>query len=445
MTTVPETHFAAAEDLHLAYQVLGDGPLDLVFVPDWTNHLEAQWDEPASALFLRRLASFSRLIVFDKRGTGLSDPVPLNDLPTIDAWMDDLRIVLDAVESRTTALVCFSSGAFLGLPFAATYPERVAALVLIEATARALLADDYPFGLPPEDLPWAKRWWDKNWGTGGGAEFGVPSRAKDPAYREWRARYERLAASPGTSSKMFDFLMNIDLRQVLPTITTPTLVLHRVGDRVCPVGHGRYLAEHIRGSKYIELPGSDHWWAGEDSNTVVEEIEEFLTGVRTPVHPERVLSTILFTDIVASTELAVSRGDQRWRELLDRHDAAVRRQLVRARGREVNTTGDGFVASFDGPGRAIGCAIAIGEAMRALGLQIRAGLHSGECDVRGSDLSGVAVNIAARVAAAARPGEVLVSSTVKDLVAGSGIRFSDRGTHALKGIPDKWRLWAVTM
>jgi class 3 adenylate cyclase len=445
MATMPETHFAVAEDLHLAYQVLGDGPLDLVFVPDWTNHVEAQWEEPASELFLRRLAAFSRLIVFDKRGTGLSDPVPLNDLPTIEAWMDDLRIVLDAVGSRTAALVCFSSGAFLGLPFAATYPERVAALVVIEGLARVLFADDYPFGLPPARLPSVKRWWDETWGNGGAAKVGVPSRADDTAFREWRARYERLAASPGTSSKMFEFVMNIDLRQVLSTITTPTLVVHRSGDRHCTVDHGRYLAEHIHGSKYVELPGSDHWWAGEDSNIVVEEIEEFLTGVRAPVHPDRVLRTILFTDIVGSTEVAVARGDQRWRELLDRHDAAVRRQLARTRGREVKTTGDGFVASFDGPGRAIDCAVAIGEATRALGLQIRAGLHSGECDARGDDLSGVAVNIAARVAAAAQPGEVLVSSTVKDLVAGSGIVFSERGLHDLKGIPDKWRLWAVTI
>ena len=348
---MPETHFAAVEDLHLAYQVVGEGPLDVVFVPDWMNHLEAQWEEPASELFLRRLASFSRLIVFDKRGTGLSDPVPLNDLPTIEAWMDDLGIVLDAVGSQAAALVCASSGAVVGLPFAATYPERVAALILIDGVARALLADDYPCGLPPAHLPWAKRWWAETWGTGEAVELGVPSRANDTAFREWRARYERLAASPGTSSKMFEFLMSIDLRHVLPTITAPTLVLHRAGDRVCPVGHGRYLAEHIDGARFIELPGSDHWWAGEDSNTVVEEIEEFLTGVRTPVHPDRVLSTILFTDIVGSTEIAVSRGDQRWRELLERHDAAVRRQLVRARGREVGTAGDGFVASFDGPGR----------------------------------------------------------------------------------------------
>jgi pimeloyl-ACP methyl ester carboxylesterase len=444
VAVLPEIHFATAEDVHLAYQVVGDGPLDVVFVPDWMNHLEAQWEEPASERFLRRLASFSRLIVFDKRGTGLSDPVPLNDLPTIEAWMDDLRIVLEAVGSRTAALVCASSGTVVGLPFAATYPERVAALVVIDGAARAQRAEDYPWGLPPEHLPWAKRWWAESWGTGSGAELGVPSRANDTAYRQWRARYERLAASPGTSTKMFEFLMAIDLRRVLPTITAPTLVLHRAGDRVCPVGHGRYLAEHIPGAKYIELPGSDHWWAGEDSKTVVEEIEEFLTGVRTPVQPDRVLSTIMFTDIVGSTEIAATRGDERWRDLLDRHDAAVRRQLVRARGREVNTAGDGFIATFDGPGRAIHCAVAIRDATRALGLEIRAGLHSGECDVRGNDLSGIAINIADRVAAHAQPGEVLVSSTVKDLVVGSGIGFSDRGLHALKGVPDEWRLWAVT-
>jgi class 3 adenylate cyclase len=444
VSVIPETRFASADDLHIAYQVVGDGPIDVVFVPEWMNHVEAQWDEPVSARFLGRLASFSRLVLFDKRGTGLSDPVPLSDLPTIEEWMDDLRIVLDAVGSQSAALVCASGGAFLGLPFAATYPERVAALVIIDGTARAARADDYPPWAPPELIQRAKDWLDEVWGTGRSLELLLPSRANDVAFCEWRARYERFAASPGTVTKMIDFLTTIDVRQVLPTITAPTLVLHRAGDRLWLPAHGRYLAEHIDGARYVELPGSDNVWLGQDSDTLLEEIQEFLTGVRAPSEPDRVLTTILFTDIVGSTESAASFGGERWRELLDRHDAVIRRQLKRARGREIATTGDGFVASFDGPARAIRCAVAISEAMRPLGLQVRAGLHSGECEVRGNDLGGLAVHIAARVAAAARAGEVLVSSTVKDLVAGSGIGFSDRGPHRLKGVPDEWRLYAIT-
>jgi class 3 adenylate cyclase len=445
VSLIPETRFASADDLHIAYQVVGEGPIDVVLVQDWFSHVEAQWDEPVSARFLGRLASFSRLVVFDKRGTGLSDPVPLSDLPTVEEWMDDLRIVLDAVGSESAALVCASGGAFLGLQFAATYPERVAALVIIDGSARGARADDYPPGAPPEVIQWAKDWLDEVWGTGRTLELLLPSRANDGAFCEWRARYERLAASPGTATRMMDFMVTVDLRQVLPTITAPTLVLHRAGDRWLLPGHGRYLAEHIAGAHYVELPGSDHWWLGQDSDTLLEEIQEFLTGVRAPSEPDRVLTTILFTDIVSSTESAASLGGERWRELLDRHDAVVRRQLVRARGREIATTGDGFVASFDGPARAIRCAVAINEAMRPLGLQVRAGLHSGECEVRGNDLGGLAVHIAARVADAAQGGEVLVSSTVKDLVVGSGIGFVDRGLHRLKGVPDEWRLYAITL
>ena len=444
VSLVPETRFASADDVHIAYQVVGEGPIDVVFVPDWWNHVEAQWEEPASARFLGRLASFSRLVLFDKRGTGLSDPVPLSDLPTIEAWMDDLRIVLDAVGSQSAALICASGGAALGLLFTATYPGRVAALVIIDGFARGAGSDDYRPGASPETIRLFKEWVDEVWGTGRSLELLLPSRANDQAFCEWRARYERLAASPGTVKRMFDFIVRFDVRQVLPTITAPTLVLHRAGDRYIRPAHGRYLAEHIAGAHYVELPGSDHLWLGEDSDTLLGEIQELLTGVRAPSEPDRVLTTILFTDIVASTELAASLEGERWRELLDRHDAVIRRQLARARGQEVGTRGDGFVASFDGPARAIRCAVAISEAMRPLGLQVRAGLHSGECEVRGSDLGGLAVHIAARVAAAAQAGEVLVSSTVKDLVAGSGIGFSDRGLHALKGVPDEWRLYAIS-
>jgi pimeloyl-ACP methyl ester carboxylesterase len=435
----PETRYAKSGDVNIAYQVVGEGPLDLVLVPGFVSHLENDWDEPRSASFLERLASFCRLIWFDKRGTGLSDrPAGLPDLET---RMDDVRAVMDAVESERASLFGYSEGGPMCMLFAATYPERTAALIVYGTYAKR--RD------PNEDYPWAPTWEqrlayaeevERAWGDE--ADLGTMAPNADAAMiRWWRAR-ARASASPGAARDLVLMNSEIDVRAVLPTITAPTLVMHRTHDRDSRVEEGRYIADHIPGARFVQLPGDDHLpWM--DSDQVLDEIEEFLTGVRRGPDHDRLLVTVLFTDIVGSTERATQLGDRPWRDVLERHNAVVRRQLERFRGREIATAGDGFLAVFDGPGRAVRAAQAIVDSVRALGLEVRAGLHTGEVEVAGSDIRGVAVHLGARVAALAGAGEVLVSSTVRDLVAGSGIEFSDRGVHSLKGVPGEWHLYAA--
>jgi class 3 adenylate cyclase/alpha-beta hydrolase superfamily lysophospholipase len=438
----PETRYAKSGDLHIAYQVVGEGPLDLVLVHGWVSHIEHAWDYPPFAHCLMRLASFARLIHFDKRGTGLSDRVA--ELPSLEQRMDDLRAVMDAAGSEQAVLFGYSEGGPMAALFAATYPGRTAALIMYASYARRVRAPDYPWGPTPEErlaeLDSIEQWWGR---PGGQVATRAPSHADDPRYREWFATYLRRSASPGAALALARMNLEIDVRPVLPAIRVPTLILHRVGERELPVAGARYLATWIPGARYVELPGDDHsLWAG-DSDAIIDEVEEFVTGVRPAPEPDRVLATVLFTDIVGSTQRAAALGDRRWRELLDAHHAAVRRELARFRGREVKTTGDGFLAAFDGPARAVRCAAAIRDAVRQLGIEIRAGLHTGEVELLGDDVGGIAVHIGARVAAEAGPGEVLVSSTVKDLVAGSGLEFDDRGARALKGVPGEWRLFAV--
>lgn len=443
VAALPETRYATAGDVNLAYQTVGEGTSDLVFIPDWFNHVEAQWDEPRSERFLTRLSSLGRLILFDKRGTGLSDPVPLDHLPTVEEWMDDLRVVLDAASSTSVAVVCASGGACLGLPFAATYPERVRALVIIDGSACIPRAEGYPEGVRPDILDWARGWIREIWGTGTSMEILCPSLSTNDAFLRWRARYERLSASPGAAKKMFDFLTGVDVREVLPAISAPTLVLHRAGDQWVRAVQGRYVAEHVAGARYVELPGADHLWLGNDADRIGDEVEEFLTGRPPVAEPDRVLATLLFTDIVGSTQTATALGDRGWHELLDRHHAVVRQQLARFSGSEIATAGDGFLARFDGPARAIRCACAVRDAVRSLGLDIRAGIHTGEVELRDGDVAGIGVHIGARIGARAEAGQVLVSRTVVDLVAGSGIEFEDNGEHDLKGVPGTWRLFSV--
>ncbi len=439
----PETRYARSGDVNIAYQVVGEGPPDLVYVLGWVSHVELLWEEPASARFLERLASFSRLVLFDKRGTGLSDRVAEAELPTLEQRMDDVRAVMDAAGVERAALLGLSEGGPMCLLFAATYPERTAALVLMGAYARRLRADDYPFGAAPESYDTFLDEIRDHWGGPVGLEVRAPSLAGDAAFASWWANYLRMSASPGAALALTRMNRDIDVRHVLPTIGVPTLVLHRVGDRSLPVEGSRYLAERIPGARLVEFPGDDHLpWLG-DQDVILDEIEEFLTGVRRGPEPDRVLATVLFTDVVGSTARAAELGDRSWRELLARHHALVRRELERWRGREVDTAGDGFLATFDGPARAIRCACAARDAVRDLGLELRAGLHTGECEIVGSNVAGIAVHIGARVAALAGAGEVLVSSTVRDLVAGSGIVFSERGEHELKGVPEKWRIYAV--
>ncbi len=436
--TPPETRYAKSGDIHIAYQTIGKGPLDLVFVPGFISHVEWFWEEPACARFFGRLASFARLILFDKRGTGLSGRVA--QVPTLEQRMDDVRAVLDAACSEQAAIVGISEGGPMSVLFAATYPERTAALVLY-----GTFAEFSSWVSTQQDLERILAYMDTSWGTGTSLPRFAPSLADDERFRYWWARHERLGASPGAAMALMRMNSEIDVRPVLPVVHVPTLVLHRRDDVNITVAAGRYIAEHIPGAKYVELAGQDHVpWVG-DAEAVLSEIQEFLTGARHTPEPDRVLATVLFIDIVGSTARAAALGDRRWRDQLENYYSIVRQELSRFKGREISTAGDGFLATFDGPARAIGCACAVRAVVRQLGIDIRAGLHTGECEVlaNGADVAGIAVHIGARVAAAAAPGEVLVSSTVKDLVAGSGLQFQDRGLRTLKGVPAKWRLFAA--
>jgi class 3 adenylate cyclase len=437
------TRYARSGDLHIAYQVRGDGPKDLLYVPSWISQLEHYWDEPAVARYFNRLAGFSRLIMFDRRGSGLSDPLP--HAPTLEEQMDDIIAVMDAAGSQRTALFALLEGGALAILFAATHPDRVSELVLFEAQPRMAWAPDYDWAMRQEDREaFIDGGGMSNWGDGSRILSLSPASADNPRLLAWYGRLERLAASPGTAAKFMRMNGEVDVRAVLPTIQAPTLIMHRVGDPFINVRHSRYLAEHIPGAKYVELPGTEALSFGADSRVELDEIEEFLTGERHQYESERILATVMFSDIVDSTRRAAEVGDSRWLETLAALEDTVGRELTRFRGRAIKKMGDGFLATFDGPARAIRCATAIHEVARSHhGLEVRSGLHTGEIELIGDDVGGIAVNIGARVEAAARPGEVLVSGTVKDLVAGSGIAFEDRGEHELKGVPDRWRLFAV--
>ena len=439
----PETRYARTPEGAVAYQVIGEGPPDLVFIPDWMTNIAVWWEQPLIERFLRRMASFSRLIVFDKRGTGVSDPVPLGALPTLEQWVDDVRVVMDAAGSERAAI--FGHGTPMALMFAATHPERTTALAIAEGWARSTRTDDYPAGLPRELMDQAVTFITEGWERADyqGLAFTSPSLPADPAFLQWMARYRVLAMPPATSARVFRWGFDLDVRSVLPTIRVPTLVLQRKGDPFFPAGHSRYLADHIPGAKYVELPGEDYMWYAGDQDSLLDEVQAFFTGVRGTVDVDRVLSTVMFTDLVSSTERTAEVGDRRWKEMLDQHDDTVRAHLEHFRGRLIKTTGDGVLATFDGPARAIHCAQAIAEEVRGMGVEVRSGLHTGEVELRGDDIGGIAVAIAARVMAKSGPSEVLVSSTVKDLVVGSGIEFDDRGVHQLKGVPGEWRLFAV--
>jgi pimeloyl-ACP methyl ester carboxylesterase len=436
----PTTHYAKSGDVNIAYQVLGDGPFDLVYVPGWVSNVELIWERSKPTRFLERLASFSRLIMFDKRGTGMSDRVSVDRLPTLEQRMDDVRAVLDAVGSERAALLGHSEGGGMSLLFAATYPERSLALVLVGVFAKRIRSDDYPWAPTLEERLETIEEVESQWGAGLDVAEMAPH--EDPALMEWYSTALRRSASPGAAAALLRMNSQIDTRHVLPTIRVPTMVVQRTGDRDVKVDENRWIAEQIPGGRFVELPGDEHLlWAG-DQDALLAEIEEFLTGTRSSPEYDRVLSTVLFTDIVGSTERARELGDRRWREMLDEHHSRVRDVLSHFRGREVDTAGDGFFASFDGPARAIRAACAIRSGVGELGIQIRAGLHTGECELMRDKIGGIAVHTGARVAAAAGPGEVLVSSTVKDLVAGSGIVFADRGETQLKGV-GSWRLYSV--
>ncbi len=433
------TRYAKSGEVHIAYQAFGEGPLNLVMVPGFVSNVENYWDEPDFARFLNHLGGYARVVTFDKRGTGMSDRVA--ELPGLDQRMDDLRAVMDAAGMEKATLLGISEGAPLSVLFAATYPARCAALVLYGSFSR------FSYWFPDEAaLATFFDYVERSWGTGGSVQRFAPSRANDPAFQRWWGRNERLGASPAAVIALMRMNSEIEISGILPAVRVPTLVIHRTDDKTVAVEGGRDVAARIPGARLLELPGADHlFYVGENADAIADAIEEFLTGSRTPVTADRVLATVLFTDIVGSTEKAAALGDLRWRDLLDNHHGVIRRNLHRFRGREVKTTGDGFLATFDGPARGVRCACAIAEEIKPLGIEIRAGLHTGECEMMGDDVSGIAVHIGARVAALAGPSEVLVSGTVKDLVAGSGLRFDDLGARSLKGVPGEWKIFLAAL
>jgi pimeloyl-ACP methyl ester carboxylesterase len=431
--------YARNGDVDIAYTVLGNGPIDLVYTNGIWSNLDTLWEEPRWVRYAERLASFSRLIVFDMRGIGLSDRGP--EPPLIELQMDDIRAVMDAAGSDTAAVVGVARGGAMTALFAATYPERVRALVLYATLAKTIRTDDYPYGRTEAEQDEFFRLFTE--GIGGIARLERQGPTAVDELSHWWPRFERSVGTPERFRELGAIFRDIDIRAVVPSIQAPTLLLYRTDDWVVPIEHSEFLTRSIPNARLVELPGTDHVTFVGDSDALVDEIEEFLTGARSAPETDRVLATVLFTDIVGSTERAAAVGDKRWRELLEQHHRTVRRELERFRGHEIDTAGDGFMASFDGPARAIRCARAIEDANTALGIGVRAGVHTGECERLGDKLSGIAVHIAARVAATADAGEVVVSQTVKDLVAGSGIEFDDRGVHELRGLPEARRLFTV--
>ncbi len=435
------TRYAKSAGVNIAYQVVGEGPVDVLVAPGWVSHVEEAWEEQSYSRFLTKLVGFARLIIFDRRGTGLSDPVA--HLPTLEERMDDVRAVMDAAGSERAFLVGISEGGPMCTLFAASHPERTAGLILCNTFACNIRSDDYPIGAARDEFRSLMDVVESRWGEGLTAEVFAPSRTGDADFKAGWGRFERLSVSPGGARKLIGMIEDIDVRDVLSTVNVPTLVIHRRGDQVISVSAGRYMAEHIAGARFVELEGKDHFIWTEGSDAYLDEIEHFVTGARSVATADRVLATVLFVDIVDSTRMLAELGDKRWGEVLDRFYTTLRRELDRFRGREIDSAGDGVFATFDGPARAIECACAVRDGVGPLGLAVRCGLHTGECEVIGDKVGGIAVHLGARVAATAEAGEVLVSSTVKDLVAGSELRFAERGTHELKGIPGAWNLFAV--
>ncbi len=438
------TKYVKSKKGYIAYQVFGEGPPDILFITNWGTNLEVMWEEPSINHFFGRLAAFGRIICFDKRGTGVSDPVPLTHLPSLEDWMDDAREVLDAAGSEKAALIGDTEGGPMAILFAATYPERISALVLVNTYARLLRDENHPQGMPESTAVKLRMLFEENWGTGDMLNLTAPDAAKDDRFRQWYARYQRLAMPPGAATTYYGWVQRLDVRTVLALISVPTLVIHRSDNQYYRAEHGRYLAKSIPGAKYVEIPGADCYpFHAEGADQVLDEIQEFLTGMRAAPEPNRVLATIMFTDIANSTERASNMGDAHWREVLQAHDTLVRQRLDQYRGREIRSTGDGFLLIFDGPVRAITMAKTIVAEVQKLGLEIRVGLHTGLVEVNDQEIGGIAIHIANRVMAKALPGEVLVSRTVKDLVVGSGFLFESRGDHKLKGVPDEWSLFAA--
>jgi pimeloyl-ACP methyl ester carboxylesterase len=440
--TPTDTRYAKSGDYHIAYQVHGSGEIDLAWAPSYFSHIEVQMEEASFRRFVTRLGTFSRVILFDKRGTGLSDRVA--DMPGLDDRMDDFRAVLDAVGSEKAALLGTCEGGALSALFAATYPDRTRALVLANSFARATAADDYPWAESPEEWQEHAASTSENWGSGQWLDRFAPSAVHDPRVQEWWPRFQRLAVSPNAIRTLLLMNAEIDVRNVLTSVNVPTLVMHSAGDQLCAIGGARYMTERLPEAQFVELPGADHYiWFGPDAERFADEIERFLTGTLKPTDQDRALVTVLFVDIVESTRKAAELGDRTWRDLLDAYYSVVREELQRYRGRMLDTAGDGVLAALEGPARAIRAGLGIIERVQRFGLTVRAGVHTGEAEIVEDDLRGITVHIGSRVASQAGESELLVSSTVKDLVVGSGFTFADRGSHEFKGVPGRWQLYAV--
>jgi pimeloyl-ACP methyl ester carboxylesterase/class 3 adenylate cyclase len=442
---MPTTQYVTNDDLSIAYQVFGTGDRDLVYVPGWISNIELMWDDPVLASILRRLGTFARVITFDKRGTGMSDRVPTHELPGLEQRMDDVRAVMDAAGSERATLFGHSEGGSMAMLFAATYPERTEGLILASTYAKRTWSEDYPWAPRPEDREVEIRETEENWGDPNAIpRYVLGERGTDEAFREWVARYFRMSATPKAAAQLLRMNTLMDTRAALPLVQAPALCIFRTDDEDVNVEEGRWMASQMPNATFVEMPGDAHLFWAVDPQPFVDEIEEFMTGYRMSATPERVLATVLFTDIVDSTKQAAALGDQAWRSLLESHNRVTRQELARWRGVERGTTGDGFLATFDGPARALRAAASIAEAVRPLGIAVRAGIHTGEVELVGTDVAGLAVHIGARIAAMAGAGEVYASQTVKDLVVGSELGFDPRGRHELKGVPGEWDVYAVT-
>jgi class 3 adenylate cyclase len=443
MLVDPDTQYARRGDAHIAYQLSGSGPVDLVSVSGWFSHLEGRWELPGFAHYLDRLASFARVLSFDKSGIGLSDPIATSSVPPLEEWIEDVRAVMDAAGMERAAILGASEGALMAVLFAAVYPEKTSALVLINGTARLAAADDYPIGLPIEACGEMGELFASTWGRPDGMASLNPSIAGNEAALSAWTHFLRLAASPGTATAVIKTLFELDVRALLPSVRVPTLVVHRKDVLVPPLTHGRYLAEQIEGARFVEVPGQDYSVVVGDGDVLLDPVEDFLIGTRSAGSANRALATLVFADVVSSTVHLAELGDRRWRQLLELEEGVVARQLSRHGGRLVNTAGDGIFATFDGPARAVAFALALREAVRAIGLTLRVGIHVGEVERTRDQVAGLAVHIASRISTQADPGQVLVSRTVRDLAVGAPIQFEDRGTQALRGVPEPWQLYSV--
>ncbi len=440
----PETKYAESENGQIAYQVFGSGDRNILFIPNWASNLEVMWEEPSLVRYLKRLASIGRVIYFDKRGTGVSDPVPSGSLPTLEQWMDDARIVLNELNVTETLVIGDTEGGMMAMIFTCTYPKRVSSLVLINTTSCWLKHDDYPFGMPLETATQVADYVGSSWGTTKLLGFSAPSMLHDKRFSNWFAKYQRLTATPATMTKMYHWAMAIDIRSILPSISVPTLVVSRKDNAHYKVQYGQYLSDHIKNSKLVIKEGDTCWpFHAGDFESILDDIEVFVTGHKESIQTNRVLSTIMFTDIVDSTKKAAQLGDSKWSDLLSHHNEIVRRVILKYRGREMSNAGDGFMITFDGPARSLQCASELINALHELGIEIRVGVHTGEIEIKNFETKGIAIHIAARIMALGETGQITTSRTIKDLVVGSGFTFEDRGTHTLKGVEEPWQIFQI--